>query len=183
MITIGKIREKSGLLIGVIGGAMVLYVLGQAIQSSRQGGAEAKADGEIYGKAIDSKHLRELEERAQMGEKQRAAQQGKEFTEADMETANDNAWNVYVREALLAVEFEALGIDVNESEIDANIFGTDGMQPYPVLAQYFPDTIHKGQVDFKALQQFQQKAEAGEQVQNGVDEYNQPTYFNYADFW
>jgi peptidyl-prolyl cis-trans isomerase D len=182
MITIGKIREKSGLLIGVIGGAMVLYVLGQALNTSGKG-AEAQIEGEIYGEPVNVIHLNELEEQFLNMEKQQVAQQQRDFTEIDAQTSADKAWNEYVREALLQKEFEALGIDVNESEVDANIYGTDGFSVYPLLMQYFPDTINKGAVDFKAIQQFQQKAESGEQVQNGVDEYNQPTYFSYSDFW
>lgn len=183
MITIGKIREKSGLLIGVIGGAMVLYVLGQALQSAGNGSNVIQIEGEIYGEPVNTIHLNELEEQFLNMEKQQVAQQQRDFTEKDSQTSADKAWNEYVREALLQKEFEALGIDVNESEVDANIYGTDGFTVYPLLQQYFPDTINKGAVDFKAIQQFQQKAESGEQVQNGVDEYNQPTYFSYSDFW
>lgn len=183
MITIGKIREKSGLLIGVIGGAMVLYVLGQALTSAGSQGGEAQSQGEIYGEPVDAQHLNELEQQFLMMQKQMAAQQQRDFTEKDSQEAADKAWNEYVREALLGKEFKALGIEVSEGELDAYMFGTDGFTPPPMLAQYFPDTLRKGQIDFNALKQFQEKALNNEQVQNGVDQYNQPTYFKYADFW
>jgi peptidyl-prolyl cis-trans isomerase D len=183
MITIGKIREKSGLLIGVIGGAMVLYVLGQALSSAGRQSGESLSQGEIYGESVDATHLNELEEQFMNMQKQTAAQQQRAFTDKDAQEAADKAWNEYVRETLLNKEFASLGIEVNDAEIDAYMYGTDGFKPYQMLAQYFPDSVNRGQVDFKALKDFQTKAENGEQVQNGVDEYNQPVYFKYADFW
>ncbi len=182
MITIGKIREKSGLLLLVIGGALLLFILGEFVRNMGGSFAESNPRGEIYGEPIDEAELTELIELFTNSEKQQIAQQGREFTDQDAKNAEDKAWNEYVRQALLEKEFEALGIAVGEDEIDAFIFGTNGAQPNPMIAQYFPDSLGAG-VDMNILEDFISKAEAGEQVENGVDERGQPTYFSYAEFW
>jgi peptidyl-prolyl cis-trans isomerase D len=182
MITIGKIREKSGLLIGVIGGALLLFILGSVLQTMGMTAGEANPRGEIYGEPIDEMELTNLIELFTNNMKAQAAREGREFDEQDAKNAEDQAWNEYVRRTLLDKEFEALGIEVGEDEIDAFIFGTDGAQANPMIAQYFPDSLGRG-VDMNMLNDFIRKAEDGEQVQNGVDEFGQPTYFIYNDFW
>lgn len=182
MITIGKIREKSGLLVGVIGGALLLFILGEVIRNMGTT-IEANPRGEIYGESIDELRLTELIELFTNNERQMAAQQGREFTENDAKNAEDKAWNEYVRQTLLDKEFEALGITVSEDEIDALIFGYDGMPQNQMIAQYFPDSLGQGGVDMNALNDFVAKAEANETAQNGVDQNGQPTYFSYAEFY
>jgi peptidyl-prolyl cis-trans isomerase D len=182
MITIGKIREKSGLLVGVIGGALLLFILGSVLQTMGMTAGEANPRGEIYGEPIDEMELTNLIELFTNNMKAQAAREGREFGEQDAKNAEDQAWNEYVRRTLLDKEFEALGIEVGEDEIDAFIFGTDGAQANPMIAQYFPDSLGRG-VDMNMLNDFIRKAEDGEQVQNGVDEFGQPTYFIYNDFW
>ena len=182
MITIGKIRERSGLLIGVLGGALLLFILSEFVSTLGRSFTESNPRGEVYGEPIDEMKLTNLIEMFTNSERQQIAQQGREFTDQDAKNAEDKAWNEYVRQALLEKEFKALGIEVSEDEIDAFIFGTDGVEPNPMIAQYFPDSLGNG-VDKNILEDFVRKAEAGEQVQNGVDEYGQPTYFSYAEFW
>lgn len=182
MITIGKIREKSGLLLLVIGGALLLFILGEFVRNMGGSFVESNPRGEIYGEPIDEVRLTELIEMFTNSEKQQLAQQGREFTDQDAKNAEDKAWNEYVRQALLDREFAALGIDVNGDEVDAFIFGTNGAQPNQMIMQYFPDSTGAG-VDKNILEDFVRKADAGERVQNGVDAQGQPTYFNYAEFW
>jgi peptidyl-prolyl cis-trans isomerase D len=182
MITIGKIREKSGLLVGVIGGALLLFILGSVLQTMGMSSGEANPRGEVYGEPIDEMELTNLIELFNNNMKAQAQREGREFGEEDAKNAEDQAWNEYVRRALLDKEFAALGIEVGEDEIDAYIYGTDGAQVNPIIAQYFPDSLGRG-VDMNMLNDFIRKAEDGEQVQNGVDEAGQPTYFIYNDFW
>jgi len=182
MITIGKIREKSGLLVGVIGGALLLFILGEVIRNMGGTMGEVNPRGEIYGEPINELELSNLIEIFTNNERQMAAQQGREFTDEDAKNAEDKAWNEYVRRTLLDFEFNALGIEVSEEEIDAYIFGTNGAEQNPLIAQYFPDSLGAG-VDMNLLTDFMNKAEDNEQVENGVDELGQPTYFSYAEFW
>jgi peptidyl-prolyl cis-trans isomerase D len=182
MITIGKIREKSGLLLIVIGGALLVFILGEFLRSTGSSTENSNPRGEIYGEPIDEMKLTTLIENFTNYERQQVAQQGRDFTDQDAKTAEDKAWNEYVRQTLLDKEFAALGIAVNEDEIDAYIFGTDGVEPSQTIAQYFPDSLGRG-IDKKGLEDFVRKAEDGESVQNGVDRNGQPTYFYYADFY
>ena len=50
MATIGKIREKSGLMLIIIGGAMVAFILGDLFSS--RGGATTQDIGVINGESI-----------------------------------------------------------------------------------------------------------------------------------
>ena len=51
MAVIGKIRERSGLLIGIVGGALVLFIL-DALLSNRGTGRNEQALGIVAGEEI-----------------------------------------------------------------------------------------------------------------------------------
>ena len=52
MATLGKIRNRSGLLLAVIGIAMLAFILGDFMQSKRSGGRTSLSLGEINGEEI-----------------------------------------------------------------------------------------------------------------------------------
>lgn len=173
MITIGKIREKSGLLIGVIGGALLLFILGEAIRSMGGFSATIPPRGEVYGEPLDEQKLTELTEQFVMNSERNAVSQGKEFTEQERQQAEDAAYNEVLRLTLLGKEFEALGIGVSEAEIDAYIFGTDGAKRSVSVERFFPSP--EGGFDEKQFKDFVDQAE-----NNVVD---QNSGFNYKEFY
>ena len=52
MATLGNIRNRSGLLLAVIGIAMLAFILGDFMQSKRAGGGGSRFVGEILGEDI-----------------------------------------------------------------------------------------------------------------------------------
>lgn len=172
MITIGKIREKSGLLIGVIGGALLLFILGEAIRSMGGFGASAPSRGEVYGEALDENLLNEKTELFVNNSQRNAMNQGREFTEQDRKQSEDAAYNEVLRVTLLGREFAALGIAIGEDEIDAYIFATDGAQRSQSVQRFFPSA--DGGFDEEQFKTFIEQAE-----NNVVDQSG----FNYKEFY
>jgi peptidyl-prolyl cis-trans isomerase D len=163
MITIGKIREKSGLLIIVIGGALLLFILGEAVRSMGGFGTSVPPRGEVYGNPLDDAMLNEYTELFVSNSQRNAMNQGREFTEQDQQQAEDAAYNEVLRLTLLGREFEALGIAVNDAEIDAFMLGTDGAKQSESMMRFFP-TMDGGGFDEQAFNDFLTQAE-----QNVVD--------------
>jgi peptidyl-prolyl cis-trans isomerase D len=159
MITIGKIREKSGLLIIVIGGALLLFILGEAVRSMGGFGNTIPPRGEAYGEPLDDKLLNEYTDRFVENAQRNAMQQGREYTEQDQQQAEDAAYNEVLRLTLLGREFEALGIAVNDAEIDAFIYGTDGATQSESITRFFPNP--EGGFDEQAFKDFLSQAEQG----------------------
>jgi peptidyl-prolyl cis-trans isomerase D len=138
MAVIGKIRDKSTLLLIFIGGALLAFLLGDAL-SSRMSffGNEQKALGEIDGVEIsgaefDAKvqveiaNYKEREQRAELPE-QAAAQ------------IREQVWNEYLQERILGLEFKEIGIAVTSKELADMTYGTN---PHPQVRQAFtnPET-------------------------------------------
>ena len=171
MITIGKIQEKSGLLIGVIVGALLLFILGEAIRSMGGFGPEVPPRGEAYGQPLDENKLNELTDIYMANMERNALSQGKEFTEEDRKQAEDAAYNEVLRLTLLGKEFEALGIAVSEAEIDAYLFATDGAPRSQTVERIFP--LPEGGFDEQQFNDFKTQAE-NNVVENG---------FSYKEFY
>lgn len=171
MMTIGKIREKSGLLIGVIGGALLLFILGEAIRSMGGFGPQVPPRGEAYGQALDENKLNELTDVYMTNMERNAVSQGKEFTEQDRQQAEDAAYNEVVRLTLLGKEFDALGIAVSDAEIDAFLFATDGAARSQTVERFFPTP--DGGFDEQQFNDFKTQAE-NNVVENG---------FSYKEFY
>ena len=173
MITIGKIREKSGLLIIVIGGALLLFILGEAVRSMGGLGGSVPPRGEAYGEALDEKKLNEFTELFVSNAQRNAMNEGREYTEQDQQQAEDAAYNEVLRLTLLGREFEALGIAVSDAEIDAFIFGTEGARQSESIMRFFPSP--DGGFDAQAFEDFLAQAEQGVvDPQSG---------FNYKEFY
>lgn len=173
MITIGKIREKSGLLIVVIGGALLLFILSEALNSIGGFTSPIPPRGEVYGNPLDERKLNDLTEQFVMNSERNALSQGREFTEQDRKQAEDAAYNEVLRLTLLGKEFEALGIAVSEAEIDAYIFATDEAPRSQSVERFFP--LPEGGFDEEQFNDFITQAE-----NNFVDPQSG---FSYKEFY
>jgi peptidyl-prolyl cis-trans isomerase D len=152
MALIGKIREKSALLLLFVGGALLIFVvLGLGDPQSNPfvklfkslTGQQVKeyGYGTVYDTQVDPMKFNEAVTRFQEQDAMQAQQQQREYTQKDQETSIDKAWNYMVETTIFDKEFEALGIDVSESEFDAYLYGTDGFSVLPELAQGFTDSL------------------------------------------
>jgi len=139
MAIIGKIRKKSGLLVGIVGLALATFILSdyQHLLGINEG---QYGIGTVYGEKVDPKDYNMASAKFQEQGRNQAMQNNKEFTDADMETANDNSWNYLVDSTILSKEYEALGISVSEREFNAYLMATDGFNIIQDLNQFFVDS-------------------------------------------
>jgi len=140
MALIGKIREKSGLLVVLIGIALFAFILGDW-RKITQGSEDEFGYGTVYGEKVDYAKFEEANARFQEQDAMQAQQQQREYTQKDQDASNEKAWNYMVETTIFDREFEALGIDVSEAEFDAYLYGTDGFSVLPELAQGFTDSL------------------------------------------
>lgn len=160
MALIGKIRDKSVLLVIVIFVALMAFVLGDW-QSFSRGGGDEIGYGTIAGDPVDGNAYLEAAENFENNDKQNAAQQGRPYTQQDADASADKAWSYIVETNVLNREIEALGLAVGAQELDAYLYARDGFAPLPDLAQNFSDSL--GRFDAKAL------AQRIEQMENSED--------------
>ena len=118
MALIGKIRAKSGLLVAMIGIALLAFILND-YQSLFGIGEGEYGIGLIFGEKADPASYSIASAKFQEQERNQAAQNNKEFTETDMEAASDKAWNFMVDSTILSKEYEKLGIAVTDSELES----------------------------------------------------------------
>tara|TARA_R110002050_G_scaffold149463_1_gene276109 strand:+ start:162377 stop:164494 length:2118 start_codon:yes stop_codon:yes gene_type:complete len=130
MAAIGSIRKHSGLLIGIIGSAMLLFVLGGALESSSTffNGANNEI-GEINGDKISYQDF-EIKV-AELQENSNGA-----LTDEAREQMRNQVWNNLLKEAVLGSEYSALGLSVSDGEL-LNMIKNDPNNAN--LKQYFSD--------------------------------------------
>ena len=156
MAIIGKIRSKSGLLVGIIGIALLSFILGD--YQSFFGSSEGEYGiGTVYGEKIDPNKYNETNGKVQDQDRGQAQKEQKEYTEEDIEKSQDKAWNFLVDSTLLRREYDALEVSVSDREFNAYLMATDG---FPILedlsAQFFTDSL-TGLVSEKSTVEGRQK--------------------------
>lgn len=142
MAVIGNIRKHSGLLIVLIGGALLLFVLGDFLGSSTvffQGTQNevGTIDGNEVGLTEYNLKVEQMEQNL-----------NRLIDEATRVQIRNEVWNTLVREKILMPEYQALGLNVSDEEI-MDIIKNDPTNPG--LRQYFTDQ-QTGQI----IQQFRQ---------------------------
>lgn len=146
MAIIGKIREKSWLLLVLVGGALLAFILGDWQKIS--GGMDDKFGlGLVYGEMVDAQAYQDAYNIADINADRQAQQSGQPKQPVD-EMA---VWNSFVQDIVLNKEMDALGIAVSQAEFDAYLYGEDGFPVMPDLAQSFIDST-TGQFSAKLLQ-------------------------------
>ena len=150
MALIGKIREKSVLLVVIIGLALVAFILG-AYGKMGTGSNEQIGYGTVFGEMVDFKKYEEANNLFQQQDQMQFQQQQREYTQKDQDASADKAWNYVVETIIFEKEYEALGIDVSENELKSYLYGQDGFSVLPELQQGFTDSI-TGMFNYKLLE-------------------------------
>lgn len=149
MALIGKIREKSWLLLIVVGIAMLAFILPWDKLLGNSAPVDDIGMGTIDGTKVDQKLYTGFVNRAQQNTFQQKLSQFEQqngrqpatqeeydqlqLTEQDVKNAKRQAWSATVQNSLITKEFEKLGLVVTEDEIDDMIYARNG---YPVLQQF-----------------------------------------------
>ncbi len=147
MAAIGRIRKHSGLLLVIIGLALLAFILGDFVRKGQSHSNDlAVIDGEKISWNEFENSFKEVEEKFKQ-------QSGKEnFTPEENFQIREYAWNMLLREYLLENEYSKLGIDVTEEEMNDL---TTGKNPDPMIRQLFSDP-ETGAFNAAAVQQFMQ---------------------------
>lgn len=135
MAVIGKIREKSGLVMIIIGLGMIGFLFQDAATSLLSGGGDNNLGeiGNVEVSGIDFNN--KLETSIARWE----AQNNRTADSQIRDGLREQVWNELIRDQLLVSQFEELGLAVSPEELDNMITGSD---PHPSIKQSFtnPET-------------------------------------------
>lgn len=152
MALIKKIRERTGLAIGFVAIALMLFIVGGDIMSGSNSvlfGQQKNDVGEIAGETVSIDRFRqEVEERKYNF----TLQQQRNPTEAEMYSIRQQAWELLIVKIAFQEQFEELGIEVTEEEL---VDMVQGNNIHPEIAAAFanPET---GEVDRDRIIQYLQ---------------------------
>jgi len=114
MATLGRIRNRSGLLLAVIGIAMLSFILGDFLKSTNTGGGQGLYVGNVLGEDVLRQNFEiKVEEGIENWKNQN---QQAVLNQTTIGQIRAQIWDQYVRELIMNNEFEKLGIDVSDDE-------------------------------------------------------------------
>ncbi|MGB0918240.1 MAG: SurA N-terminal domain-containing protein, partial [Flavobacteriales bacterium] len=156
-MVIGKIREKSTLLMVMIGGAMLLFVLDPTMLDSLFSGNPTEI-GEISGNTVDGRNFQEKVDVTVANYKTQTGQTT--IDNATTDQLREQTWNQMVRDIVFGDELEASGVRVSSEELYDLVQGNN---PHPQVVQAFtnPET---GQFDRAQVAQFFARMEDDEEL-------------------
>ena len=165
MGTLGKIRNRSGLLLTVIGFAMLAFILGDFMQSTRSSGSGTLYVGELLGEQI---LIQTFEKTVDQGiENWKTKNPNQIVNQSVISSVRNQAWAQLTRELIMDDEYIKLGIGISDDEWMERI---SGLNVHPEVSKIpaFQDP-NNGRFDrTKVLAYLQQveKDETGASVNN-----------------
>ncbi len=132
MALIGTIRKQSGLLVVIIGLALAAFVLGDFLKPSSSRSQQFIA--EIYGEDIPwSQFNAKFDQNLDI---QKRNQKKEQFTQDELFNIRQQTWDQMIQEAVMAKEYEELGVVVSAEELFDQLQGDN---PHSYIKQYFKD--------------------------------------------
>src|SRR5689334_14508147 len=112
-----KIRRRTGLLVGIVGLALVIFILESLLGSGASifAGDDMNTAGRINGKRVDRNEFIMRLENQLNNDRQR--NQGKEVDETTRSQAMDNVWQQYIVEHVMKPAFTKAGLVIGEDEL------------------------------------------------------------------
>ena len=177
MAAIGKIRQKSGLLIIIIGVALAAFVLGDLIKGL--GNGKMKYDPTVVGYINDEK-ISTLDFRAEISDAEdnfKRNQKKDELTSEERFNVQLEVWQKIENQTVLRQQCEILGLaQENGVDITPSISMEEyadmltGNHPHPFILQNFKN--QQGQFDPSLITSFLNNVEAGKNSDNAKDREN-----------
>ncbi len=132
MALIGKIRERSGLVLGLITLAVLGFLIMDITQGGPSGGKSSIFDnpntmGEVAGSKISTQDFNRAKDILYNGSK------------ADYLSISSQLWNFFVEKAIVEKEAEALGLGVGKDELMNLQFNTDPNRLSPIVQQRYAE--------------------------------------------
>ncbi len=149
MATLQKIRNRAGLLIVVIGVALLAFIIGDGLRS---GGTLFQMSNN-YALKIDGEKIKAEDYHQRLQELQEASEaNGNHLSDEQRMQLNNQLAEEYIQSIALEKEADALGIEVTPEELLALVLG-DGVAPAP-QAQQFISQMGINPNDRNAVQSF-----------------------------
>lgn len=115
MSVLEKIRSKTGILVGIVGLALVIFILQSALETGNSFfGSNERAVGKIAGKSIDYNEFYSKVQEFVNNYQQNSGQPVDDQTRAQLV---DQVWDKFIRDNTLKVEYEKLGVVVSDDEL------------------------------------------------------------------
>lgn len=162
MAVIGKIRKHSGLLVGLVGVTLVLFILSDwnsGPGAGRSGPEEAL--GEIYGSEVD---YAEFQAEVDRIIKENFTDRGGQPDEKQMESIREYVWSHMVNQTIYDNQFGSFGMAVTAREMEDLIFGNN-IQPDILQNEMFKDSA-TGQFSLPQLKKFRQMVDQSPEYRN-----------------
>lgn len=152
MAAIEKIRRRSGLLVAIIGIALLVFVLEDLIQS--RGGGRVPVAAVVGGEKIsqidfNQQHEKELR-KAERDKMYYTQDENATLTNSERIMVYNNTLDKMISEIIMNEEYKAAGLDITSEELYDQLTGATTGKPYSMMAQYFPDGnggVDKAKVD------------------------------------
>ena len=114
MSVLEKIRNKTGLLVGIIAVALIIFVLEGALNSGRSlFGTNERTIGTIAGKNIDYNEFQARLASAM----QNYEQNGQKVDDQTKQGLVDQVWNEFIANNVLKVSYKTVGVDISDDEL------------------------------------------------------------------
>lgn len=150
MALLGKIRSKGVLLIVIIGLALLLFIVNDALtQGSSFFNKSRETVAEILGDAVNIRDYSESIE--QMNEVYKIETGQNELNEEIQSQLRGSVWESLVNEKLLFAEAKKIGLTVSTEELKDNLLGD---RIHPMISQRRMFANESGQFDKVQLQRF-----------------------------
>jgi peptidyl-prolyl cis-trans isomerase D len=160
MALIKQIRQRTGLMIGVIAGGLILFLLGGDLLSPNSSllGSSSNIVGEIAGEDITYEEYVAKVEEVKLANQQRT---GRVPSEVEMYSIREQAWQAMIVDRVFQEEYSKLGLTISDAEL---VDMVQGKNIVPELRQQLvnPQT---GQFDKSQLVAFLQSLEAADPAQ------------------
>lgn len=134
MSTLESLRKRSGLLVAIVGLALLAFVLTSLFEGGgSMFGSGDKAVGEIAGKTIDAEMFKRKVDEAV--ETQKRNNQKASLTPEETDGIVQQVWNQMINEQVMVKEYEKLGIAISDEEL----YDLMVTHPHPALVRNLSD--------------------------------------------
>lgn len=135
MTLLAKIRNRAGLLVAIIGIALLTFILQSALESGNMFFASNDRNiGEIAGNSVSYDEFNAKVQEAI--ENRKKAMNVTTLDEQVVDDIVDRQWSQVLQDRIMGEEYKALGISVSPEELTDIMLGNN---PHPYIVQYFTD--------------------------------------------
>lgn len=151
MSILGKIREKTALLLIVIIGGVVLFLVQDAVNSSTSiFASDDNSVGEFHGESV---HRKEYDTEMDKLKYSFQVNQGKTPNEFEQRRLQNEAWSRLIFSKVFTVQFDELGLEITKGQDGEEVDMVQGVTVHPSIVQQFTDPNTRS-FDVNRIKQF-----------------------------